>query len=196
MIVGITGGIATGKSTVVQRLRAYGAHVIDADEIARAVVAVGTPTLARIVATFGKVILCADGSLDRRALGQRVFEDHAERQTLESIVHPPIRQCMLAKIAAVRHLSLVVVDIPLLFENGWHESGLFDVIVVVYVPSDVQHARLRQRDHISVAYATQKIASQWSIEQKKTIADVIIDNSGTIEQTFVKVDAFVQQVQS
>jgi dephospho-CoA kinase len=181
--VGLTGGIGSGKSEVSRRLAALGAVIIDADVAARAVVAPGTPGLARVAEAFGTGVLGPDGALDRERLGAIVFSDPAARARLNAIVHPLVREWMgAAERAAVdgaRGDLVVVHDVPLLAEGG--RAGDFDLVIVVDVPPELQLERLvRQRD-MAPGQARARIAAQASREQRLAAADIVIDNSGTLD---------------
>lgn len=191
MHIGLTGGIACGKSTVAEMLVSRGAVLIDADSIAREVVSPGSPLLAEIAAIFGQAVLLDGGTLNRKKLGEIVFADRDARIQLESIMHPSIRACMWERMAmheAEEPERLVVVDVPLLYESGLEH--MFDEIMVVYVPCDVQRARLILRDGISPEEAERRLQAQMSIEDKKAKADILIDNSGTREETERQLDDF------
>jgi dephospho-CoA kinase len=191
--LGLTGGIASGKSTVGQRLVEHGALLIDADILAREVVAPGTPGLAAVVARFGVGILAADGSLDRPALGRLVFADSNARRDLEQIIHPAVRARAAELVASAPVGSVVVQMIPLLVETG--QADDFDLVVVVDVPISVQEGRLIARDALSAAEAQARLAAQSSREQRLAAADVVIDNSGDPDALRAAVDAFwAQQV--
>lgn len=183
MIVGLTGGIATGKSTVSSLLQAKGLPVIDADVLAREVVAPGTKGLAQIVAAFGREYLQEDGSLDRLRLGATVFADEAMRLQLNAIVHPLVRSEMWRRAHAIVGNSperIAILDVPLLIEGGTHT--VVDVTVLVYAPADVQLARLMARNGLTEAQAHARIAAQWSIEEKRALADIVLDNSGPLTE--------------
>ncbi len=175
-LVGLTGGIATGKSTFAGALRALGVPVIDADQLAREVVAPGTPALAAIAAAFGPAILDPRGALDRRALGAAVFADPAARRRLEEITHPAIRAAMAAATSrlAAGGVDLAVYETPLLYEVGL--DAALDLVIVVAAPPEAQVARLRARDGLSAAEAEARLAAQWPIAEKIARADVVIDN--------------------
>lgn len=179
--VGLTGGIGSGKSAVAQRLAALGAVVLDGDKAARAVVEPGTPGLARITGTFGPGILRADGSLDRAKLAGIVFADEAARRKLNAITHPLIHEhIQAAEEAAVRTGgpgAIVVHDIPLLAEG--QRAAEFDVVIVVDVPADVQLSRLAARG-LPPEQARARMAAQATREQRLALADIVIDNSGTL----------------
>jgi dephospho-CoA kinase len=179
---GLTGGIGSGKSEVSQRLAAHGAVVIDADVAARAVVAPGTPGLARVVEAFGADIVGPDGALDRDRLGAIVFRDPASRTTLNAIVHPLVGQWMrAAERAAVDAAGgdlIVVHDVPLLAENG--RAGDFDLVIVVDVPPELQLERLVGQRGMSPDQARARMAAQASRPQRLAVADLVIDNSGSL----------------
>ncbi len=183
--VGLTGGIGSGKSEVSRRLAARGAVLIDADLAAREVVAPGTPGLAAIAATFGAGVLRPDGSLDRERLGSIVFSDQAMRAKLNAIVHPLVREWMgaaerAAIAAAAPGEDLVIVhDVPLLAES--RRPVDFDLVVVVDVPPDVQLDRLVTRRGMAAAQARDRMAAQASREQRLAVADIVIDNSGSLD---------------
>lgn len=184
MNIGLTGGIATGKSTVAKMLVQRGAMLIDLDQIAREVVAPGQPALAQIAERFGQAILQPDGSLDRKRLGAIVFADEERRKELEQITHPAIRSVMKTRMQEYERDhpdKLVVVDVPLLFESGL--SPMYDRVVVVYVPRSEQLRRLMERDKLTREDAEKRLNAQMDIEQKKRLADVVIDNSGSLEET-------------
>lgn len=182
--VGLTGGIGSGKSEVSRRLAALGAVVVDADGAARAVVEPGTPGLDRIAEAFGPGVLEADGSLDRAKLAESVFGDEGALAKLNAIVHPLVREWMQAAEAAAvesRGENIVVVhDIPLLAEGGQERVSEFDVIVVVDVTPQTQIERLAARG-MTQAQARARMATQATREQRLAIADIVIDNSGTLD---------------
>ena len=179
LLVGLTGGIGTGKSTVSTMLRALGAVVIDADVLAREVVAPGEPTLAQIVAEFGRGVLRADGTLDRKALGAIVFADPAKRKRLEAITHPSIREHFtrrLDEIAAHGFHGIVFFDAPVMIESGNYKT--MDRLVVVVSDEATQVARLFTRDGMTREEALRRIRSQMPLSEKTRLADYVIDNSG------------------
>ncbi len=179
---GLTGGIGSGKSEVSRRLAALGAVIVDADQAAREAVAPGTPGLARIVAAFGDGVLLPDGSLDRPRLAEIAFGDDAARATLNKIVHPLVRQRMReAEASAVAGGAEVIVhDIPLLAEGGQARSSGFDVVIVVDAPEAARARRLTARRGMTAAQAAARMAAQATREQRLAIADIVIDNSGTL----------------
>lgn len=181
---GLTGGIATGKSTVAHFFRELGAEVVCADEAARAVVRHGAPAWEEIVAAFGRDVLAADGALDREEMGRRVFSDPEARQRLEAIVHPRVFQWMADRISEIgkqNPKAVVIQDVPLLFETGM-ETRLRPVILV-YAPEAVQLKRLMARDDRSEAEARTRINAQMSIEEKRRRADRVINNGGSPAET-------------
>ncbi len=193
-VIGLTGGIASGKSTVSNMLRELGARVIDADVIAREVVEPGRPALAEIVAWLGRDVLLADGSLDRRKLGELVFGDSAARAALERITHPRITAAAKEALAAAERdgCAVAVLDVPLLYEAGW--DRYVDEVWVVYVDAATQLSRLTARDKFDAGQAAARVAAQKSLEEKARRADVVIDNSGGPERTAAQVAAAWRRV--
>jgi len=184
IIAGLTGGIATGKSTVSSFLGEAGAVIIDADAIARDVVIKDLPAWHEIVKTFGKDVLLPDGEIDRARLGGIIFGDSSKKEILNGIVHPHVIRKVAEQIDKIQNEipgSIVILDVPLLIEAGMN-TGLEEVILV-YTPEDIQIKRLVERDKISDEEALLKIRSQMPIEKKKEFATIIINNSGTIEET-------------
>lgn len=177
--VGLTGGIATGKSAVSGFLRERGAVVIDADQLAREVVARGTPGLDAVVAEFGAEVLGPDGELDRPAMARRVFADEQARRRLEAIVHPLVFERILELEAAAGPDDVVVHDIPLLAESG--RADTFDAVIVVDAPEDVQVERMVQERGWTEEEARSRIAAQASREGRLAIATHVIENTGTLE---------------
>jgi len=177
--VGLTGGVASGKSTVSAMLAELGAVVIDADLLAREVVAKGTPGLAEIVEEFGPGVLTADGELDRPAVGAIVFADEVRRRRLEAIIHPRVRARGAELEADASPGALVVHDIPLLAETG--QGAVFDAVLVVDVPEEVQLDRMVRQRGMSEEEARARIAAQASREERAAIATHVIDNNGTLE---------------
>ena len=177
--VGLTGGVASGKSTVSAMLRDLGAVVVDADLLAREVVAPGTEGLAEIVAAFGDKVLTPDGELDRPAMGAIVFGDEEARRRLEAIIHPRVRQRSAELEAAAGPDAVVVHDIPLLAETG--QAGTFDAVVVVDVPVETQVERMVRLRGMTEAEAKARISAQATREQRLAVATHVIDNTGTVE---------------
>ena len=187
-VVGLTGGIASGKSTFAALLRARGAPVIDADALSRTVVEPGAPALAAIAREFGPEVLLADGALDRKRLGARVFADEAQRRRLEAITHPAIRAAMAsetARLAAEGH-ALAFYDAPLLYEVGL--EGALDAVVVVWAPRGRQRERLAQRDGLTPEEAESRLAAQLPIDEKAARADFVVENAGPREALEEKAD--------
>ena len=179
LLVGLTGGIATGKSTVAGVFRRLGAVVVDADRLAREVVAPGEPALAEIAREFGPKVLQPDGTLDRKRLGAIVFGDAGRRRRLEAITHPAIRARFLARLQALTDEGfdgLVVFDAPVMIESGGYRA--MDRLVVVVTDEATQLARLMARDGISRGQALDRIRSQMPLADKARLADHVIDNSG------------------
>jgi dephospho-CoA kinase len=195
--IGLSGGIGTGKSSVAQMWAALGAVIVDADAIVHELQAPGAPLLEAIRSEFGEEIFDASGALDRKALGRVVFNDPEARARLGRLVHPRVRQEMRERVGEATRAgaALVVLDIPLLFEG--RASGAprgrdaieFDATVLVYAPRAVQIERTVARDACSVEEAEQRLSSQMSIEDKRKLADHVIDNSGTLEATRRSVEA-------
>jgi len=183
LIIGLTGGIASGKSTVASMLKKGGIPVIDADVESRLAVEKGEEAYDRIVNHFSKNILLEDGSIDRAKLGEIIFNNNEERMKLNEIVHPAVRKRMLQKKEHAENNGepVIILDIPLLFESEFTE--LVDKTLLVFVDEDIQLQRLMERNHYSRQEALARIHSQMPLTEKKRLADVIIDNNGSIEQT-------------
>lgn len=176
--VGLTGGIGSGKSEVARRLAAYGAVIVDADEVAREVVAPGTPGLAAVVAEFGPDVLAPDGSLDRGRLAARIFADDAARVRLNAVVHPLVLARTAERCAAAPADAVVVDDVPLLVEAGL--ASTYDVVVVVEAPENLRLSRLAQRG-LSAADARSRMASQVPDDRRRAVAHHVITNDGSRE---------------
>jgi dephospho-CoA kinase len=185
--IGLTGGIGSGKSTVSALLAARGAVVIDADRIAREVVEPGTPGLAAIEETFGGQVLQRDGSLDRPALAAIVFADPEARRRLDGLVHPLVRSRAAELAAAAPEDAVVVHDVPLLVETG--QAAAYDLVLVVQADPDVRIQRLVQRG-VPEADARARMAAQATDEQRRAVADVVLDNSGSEQELAAQVDRF------
>jgi dephospho-CoA kinase len=184
-VVAVTGGIASGKTAVSDRFQTLGVPVVDTDLIAREVVAPGQPLLAEIAERFGKAILQADGSLDRRALRERIFADATARKTLESLLHPAILAAARQRIAG-QESDYVIIVIPLLAEGGGHDW--IDRVLVVDVPEAVQLERLQRRDGVTRSDAEAALASQASRRDRLAIADDVIENTADLETLHRRVD--------
>lgn len=184
VVAGLTGGIATGKSTVAAIFEEAGARLIDADRIAREAVRKGSPAHRDIVAHFGMDVLLGDGEIDRKRLAVIIFNNPAAQRALEHIVHPQVKQEVDRRVALIRRQApdaLIILDIPLLFEAGM-QRGL-DAVIVVYAPEHLQLARLMARDGLTEPEALARIRAQMPIESKRALATRVIDNSGSREQT-------------
>jgi dephospho-CoA kinase len=177
-LIGLTGGIATGKSSLARALRALGAPVIDADELARQAVARGTPALARIAEAFGTRVIGPDGELDRKRMAARAFSDPEARARLEAIVHPAVREAVRRETVrlAAAGCDLAFYDVPLLYEVGLDRE--VDAVVVVWAPRGAQLARLRARDGVGPAEAEARLAAQLPVDEKAARADFVVDNGG------------------
>jgi dephospho-CoA kinase len=186
--IGLTGGIASGKSAVAECLAELGAVIIDSDVLAREVVQPGTPGLAAVADRFGPGVLAADGSLDRAALGAVVFADPQARADLEAIIHPAVRARASALSAAAPADAVVVQVIPLLVEAGLVDA--FDQVVVVDVDPDLQMERLQRRNGYSREEAAARVAAQAPRDVRLAQADVVIENNGTLTELVAKVDRF------
>jgi dephospho-CoA kinase len=182
--VGLTGGIATGKSTVSAIFKHAGAKIIDADQIARNIVQKGLPAWQKIVAHFGPRVLMADGQINRAILADVVFNDPVQKRHLNAIVHPHVRRKseeLMQQLEKAESHGVVVLDVPLLYEVGMDKD--LDKTIVVYVPEPVQLKRLMERDGLSEQSAKVRIHAQMPIEEKRHRADIVIDNSGSPEAT-------------
>src|ERR1700704_1380438 len=187
-ILGLTGGIGSGKSMVAQMFAKLGAVVIDADQLAREVVEPGQPALQEIVAAFGPDVLLPDGRLDRPKLAAIIFADPAERARLDAITHPRIRERMEEEIKARRSgPGVLIVDIPLLYEND--RTDAVEKVIVVWVDPVTQLRRIRQRDGLSAESAHQRITAQMPLDSKRARADHVIDNSNGLPETQRQVEA-------
>lgn len=187
--VGLTGGIAAGKSVVARRLAEHGAVVVDYDVLAREVVAPGTPGLAQVAEAFGPSAVTEDGRLDRDAVAQVVFDDAAARARLNAIVHPLVRAAAAQRDAAARAdgAAVVVHDIPLLVETG--EPAAFDEVVVVEAPAALREARLVDGRGMTSGQARARIAAQADDARRRAVATVVLDGSGAVEGLVAAVDA-------
>ncbi|MFZ5824509.1 MAG: dephospho-CoA kinase [Bacillota bacterium] len=186
-IIGLTGSIASGKSTVTRALRDLGAPVIDADAIVHELQRPGTPVTQAIARQFGPEVIQPDGSLNRAALGRIVFQDPARRKALEAIVHPAVRERIWQEIERCQDEGrpAAVLDIPLLFESGW--DRLVDEVWVVYVDRQTQRSRLIARDGLAPDEADRRIGAQMDLEEKRKRAHRVIDNRGSESETRAQV---------
>jgi dephospho-CoA kinase len=193
-LVGLTGGIATGKTTFAALLRARGVPVLDADAYAKAAVAVGSPALAEIARTFGPGVLAPDGSLDRKRMAALVFADPSARARLEGITHPAVRRALAeesARLAAAGH-ALAFYDTPLLFEVGLDRT--LDCVVVVWASAATQRARLEARDGLAPADADARLAAQLPIDEKAARADLVVENEGPLAALAPKADRLLDDL--
>lgn len=189
LVLGLTGGIAAGKSSVAMMFAELGAIVVSADHLARDVVAPGSPALQALVVAFGQSLLTPSGDLDREALGRIVFADPSARQRLNAITHPAIARLAEARLRELRarNVPLVIYEAPLLFEAGAERR--VDRVLTVIVAPDLQRERLALRDCLAVAEIEARIAAQWPQANKVMRADFVIDNSGSREETRRQVTA-------
>lgn len=194
VLVGLTGGIGSGKSTVARLLAERGALVLDADVAAREVVAPGTEGLAAVVAEFGDAVLGPDGALDRAALASIVFADPDRRTALNAIVHPRVRAWMAERVVAAPEGSVVVQDVPLLVESGL--AGLFELVVVVDAADSVRVARLVRDRGMTEQEASARIAAQAPREQRLAAADVVLTNDGTLDELADQVVALWNRIEA
>lgn len=195
LTIGLTGGIATGKSTVSALLRQAGFPIVDADIVAREVVEPGTPTLEKIKLAFGPGII--DNSvLDRRKLGQIVFEDGAQLKKLNDIMQPAISSAMADKINfwRLQNVPILVLDVPLLFERDYDKNKLVDKIIVVTASEEIQLSRLENRDQLSNMEARNRVKAQLPMSQKIARADYVIDNNGHIEELQEQVTVLIKKI--
>ncbi|WP_273949766.1 dephospho-CoA kinase [Leuconostoc mesenteroides] len=195
LTIGLTGGIATGKSTVSALLRQAGFPIVDADIVAREVVEPGTPTLEKIKLAFGPGII-DNGVLDRRKLGQIVFEDGAQLKKLNDIMQPAISSAMADKINfwRLQNVPILVLDVPLLFERDYDKNKLVDKIIVVTASEEIQLSRLENRDQLSNMEARNRVKAQLPMSKKIARADYVIDNNGRIEELQEQVTVLIKKI--
>lgn len=191
-VVGLTGGIGSGKSTVSKLLIAKGYHVIDADQVSREVVMPETEGLKKIVATFGSDMLDLDGNLDRRKLGDLVFNNPEALKKLNQILHPLIHLRITQKVEVLSNEQIVFVDVPLLFETNQSEN--YNEVLLIYVDDETALSRIVARDQIDADLALKKIRSQISINTKKTMADFVIENDSSIDALNVALAEYLQNL--
>lgn len=189
--VGLTGGIGAGKSAAAQRLAHHGAVIIDADKLAREVVAAGTPGLAEIVEAFGAGVLTAEGELDRPALGAKVFGDEAARRRLEKIIHPRVRARTVEMTQSAPHDAIVVNDVPLLAETGLASS--YHLVLVVETHRDLRLQRLHATRGMSAEEALARFSAQADDARRRAVCDVVIENNGTLEQLHGQIDVLFRE---
>ncbi len=189
IVIGLTGGIATGKSAVLSEFRRLGAKVIDCDKLAREAVKKGAPALNKIKKSFGSEILSADGTLNREMMGKLVFGSPDNKEKIEKIIHPEVLKKVLQAIKRVRR-GIVIVDVPLLFEAGWEKY--FDETIVVHAPKSLQIKRLFERNHLTPSQSRLRINAQMPLRKKLLRADHAIDNSGALRKTFAQTKRLYQ----
>jgi len=190
-ILGLTGGIASGKSTVSEYFKQYGVPIIDADVVSREIVEVESEGLYEIVQNFGDSILTETGELDRKKLGKMIFSDKKKRILLNQILHPAIKNRILSqkKDLEKENVPLIILDIPLLYEANYENE--VDEVMVVYVDRDIQKRRLIERSQLTAEEAENRINAQMDLKRKKELADIVIDNSGTLEETYQQVSQWL-----
>jgi dephospho-CoA kinase len=180
LLVGLTGGIGSGKTTVAGMLRELGAVIIDADDLARQAVDRGTPGYAKVVAQFGQGVLDGNGALDRSALADLVFHDEEARRRLEGIVHPEVARLFAERVAPYRDTDrLVVYSVPLLVERGLGDA--FDVVVAVQASEDIRASRLEAQRGMPISAARERMAAQVTDDARRQAADIVIPNDGTLD---------------
>lgn len=195
LVVGLTGGIGSGKTVVSQTLREEGAYLIDADQIARELVQPHTPTWRELVQVFGREILKEDGSIDRKGLAQRVFSNPKERMLLNQMIHPRIKEEINRRKEEILRKdseAIIIIDAALLVELGDHRE--MDKVIVVFAPDDQRIERLERRDGMSREEARKVISSQMPQEEKLRVADFVIRNEGTLEETKKKAREVFQEL--
>ncbi|MEW9500644.1 dephospho-CoA kinase [Jeotgalibacillus marinus] len=192
MIIGLTGGIASGKSTIANWFIKNDYTVIDADKSARKVVEPGEEAYFKIVDQFGKDVIAEDGTIDRAKLGALIFGDETERKKLNAIIHPAVRQDMLTQKdeAIANGKQTIILDIPLLFESKL--QWMVDKIVVVYVEEETQRNRLMKRNDYTEEEANARISSQIPLDEKKDQADAVIDNNGTVDESIHQIKELLE----
>ena len=191
-VLGLTGGIGSGKSMVLSMFANLGAEVIDADQLAREVVEPGQPALEEIATAFGRDMLMPDGRLDRGKLARIIFADPVARARLNAITHPRIQERMATEMALRgSRPGLLIVDIPLLYEND--RSDTVESVIVVWVDAKTQLRRLTERDGLTPDEARQRIAAQMPLDEKRARADLVVDNSGSRENTRRQVEAIYRR---
>jgi dephospho-CoA kinase len=195
-LIGLTGGIASGKTTVAKILARLGAAIVDADTLAREVVEPDCDAWKKIIETFGAEVLQADRTLDRQKLRSTIFNDPAARKQLESIIHPRVRALAEERIAqhAAAGYEIIVYEVPLLFEGKLHEW--LRPVVLVACDAAVQRRRLEQRDHLSPEAAQKHIDAQMSLEEKRRLADYVIENDGDMADLERQVRAVIEKIKA
>lgn len=191
-LIGLTGGIASGKSTASDYIKSQGYAVLDADIYARKALDKNTPGYNQVIQNFGRDILDESFEIDRKKLGQIIFNDESQRKVLNNIVHPEVRRMMNEEQEKLLKGTHVFLDIPLLFENGLDKNC--DITITVYVNKDVQLARLMARNQLSKEDAKSRINSQMSLEEKKDRAICVFDNNGSKDELYAQIDDFLNDL--
>jgi len=194
LAVGLTGGIACGKTVIRRRLDDNGVPTLDADSVVHGLFTPGTDVTQAVGALLGASVIAADGSVDRKTLGAIVFADAAARESLEAIVHPKVFEAIETFLGNARNQSaaIAVVDAALMYETASYER--YDRIVVAYCPPETQQQRLMTRDGLSPEQAQRRIDAQMPVEEKRDLADYVVDTSGTLEQTLQQTDTVFEQL--
>lgn len=193
MILGLTGGIATGKSLISDYFRSKGCPVIDADQVSRQIVEVGSTGLSQVADHFGSHMLLENGELDRKKLGRLIFSDAEKRKKLNAILHPLIRAEIFSQLDQLKQEGhdLIVLDLPLLFESSYEDH--VDQVMVVHIDEDLQIERLMKRDDLSREEALQRIHAQMPLKEKMKRAHVLIDNSRSKEETYRQLETWLAE---
>lgn len=193
MILGLTGGIATGKSLVSDYFKSQGYPVIDADQVSRQVVEVGSTGLNQVADRFGSHMLLENGELDRKKLGRLIFSDSEKRKELNAILHPLIRKEIFHQLGRLKQEGhdLIVLDLPLLFESGYEDH--VDQVMVIHIDEDLQMERLMKRDELSRKEALQRIQAQMPLKEKMKRAHVLIDNSRSKDETYRQLEIWLDK---
>jgi len=192
-IIGLTGGIASGKSTASEYIRAKGYPVLDADHFSRKATAKGGPSFDGIIKAFGKDILGEDGEIDRKKLGSIIFNDREKRQELNELVHPQIRRMMNEERDRLIKKGHVFLDIPLLFENGLDSQC--DITLTVYVDKETQKKRLIERNELAESDAESRISSQMPLSEKRDLSDAVLDNNGSRQELYNQINEFLSRLE-
>lgn len=192
-IIGLTGGIASGKSTASAYIEDKGYPVLDADKFARKATAKGGPSYKGIIEAFGKAVLAENGEIDRKKLGSMIFNDPEQRKVLNNLVHPEVRRMMNEERDRLKQENHVFLDIPLLFENQLDDQC--DITLTIYVDESIQKARLMERNGLTEPEADSRISSQMPLLTKKDRSDFVMDNSGTRGDLYAQIDEFLNKIE-
>lgn len=192
-IIGLTGGIASGKSTASAYIEDKGYPVLDADKFARKATAKGGPSYKGIIEAFGKAVLAENGEIDRKKLGSMIFNDPEQRKVLNNLVHPEVRRMMNEERDRLKQENHVFLDIPLLFENQLDDQC--DITLTIYVDESIQKARLMERNGLTEPEADSRISSQMPLSTKKDRSDFVMDNSGTRGDLYAQIDEFLNKIE-